>query len=286
MITQSPPFLDHDDRWTFGTALLTHQIGPNRDVLARVLNHHFLEISHESPPEQERIAYGKWLIARRLEVMNSWIMALWFTRRPTLTLLLCDHQLPAIRHLLLTPGDHHLANLDRGAGDAAPKLQVTADHFNIGEHLFEIPGDGDFLHRIGQFAVLDPKSGGSSRIVARDHVDPKPDQLCDVQPLSHRSENLGRGSRARDQIEVRRSHRWALTDPPRGVAGRGQSQLSSGVGIQEIARQHPSLHYRGLSGRKSFSIKWTRSQATRQAAVVINRDELRSESLPELPDQE
>src|SRR5436309_14337937 len=80
-------------------------------------------------------------------------------------LLLCDHQLPTIRHLLLSTCNHHLANLDRGAGNAAPKLQVTADHVNIGEHLFEIPGDGDFLHRIGQFAVLDPNSGGSPRTV-------------------------------------------------------------------------------------------------------------------------
>jgi hypothetical protein len=34
--------------------------------------------------------------------------------------------------------------------------------------LFRLPGDRDFLDRIGNDAVLDPEAGGAARIVAGD----------------------------------------------------------------------------------------------------------------------
>ncbi len=67
----------------------------------------------------------------------------------------------------------------------AARDDVAADGLDAGEHVPQVAGDGDFLHRIRDLAVLDPVTGGTARIVASDVIDAVAEQLGDQQPAAH-----------------------------------------------------------------------------------------------------
>jgi hypothetical protein len=80
---------------------------------------------------------------------------------------------------------------------AAAHLHVVADGEDAGEHRLQIAGDGDFLHRVGDLAVLDPVAGGAARVVAGDVVDAVAEQFGDQQAAPMRaSSRRGRARRA------------------------------------------------------------------------------------------
>ena len=60
------------------------------------------------------------------------------------------------------PGDSHVIYKDRTALLRAAYQDVFADRYNASEHVFKIPGNSDFLHRLLDFAMLHPKTGGAA----------------------------------------------------------------------------------------------------------------------------
>src|SRR6185503_7443831 len=68
--------------------------------------------------------------------------------------------------LCLFPRYCHVLDQDRAAGAAAAHDHVAADGRDLLEHVAQVAGDGDFLHRIGDLAVFHPVAGGAARIVA------------------------------------------------------------------------------------------------------------------------
>jgi glutathione S-transferase len=53
-------------------------------------------------------------------------------------------------------GDRHAPDLERRGADGGAHPQVVADHLDVAEHLEQVAGDGDLVHRMGELAVLDP----------------------------------------------------------------------------------------------------------------------------------
>src|SRR5580704_13358013 len=51
------------------------------------------------------------------------------------------------------------------------------------EYFGQMPGDGDFAHRICEHAVLDPKTGGATAIVAGHQIDADADQVGDKETV-------------------------------------------------------------------------------------------------------
>ena len=62
------------------------------------------------------------------------------------------------RHSHLGPADRHAVDANRRAGDGAPEFQVAADFGDVEEHLFQVAGNGDLFHRIGELTARDPKT--------------------------------------------------------------------------------------------------------------------------------
>src|ERR1700686_4335671 len=51
------------------------------------------------------------------------------------------------------------------------------------EYFAQMPGDGDFAHRICEHAVLDPKTRGAAAIVAGHQIDADADQVGDIETV-------------------------------------------------------------------------------------------------------
>src|SRR5258706_15151631 len=83
--------------------------------------------------------------------------------------------------LVSLAGPRHSLAQHRSALARAAHDHVGADRDDVPEHVLEISGHGDFLHGMGDFAVLDPEPGGSARVVAGDHVDPLPQHVGEQQ---------------------------------------------------------------------------------------------------------
>ena len=67
-------------------------------------------------------------------------------------------------------------------------LHVIADGQDAGKQVLEVGGDGDFLHRELDLAVLHPVAAGAAGVVAGDQVDALPHQLGDQQAAAHASQ--------------------------------------------------------------------------------------------------
>src|SRR2546429_1256576 len=179
----------------------------------------------------------------------------------------------------------HLGDLYRRAGDAPAKHEVVADRFDAHPHVSQVARDRDLLDWISQLAVFDPEADRTAGIVAGYHVDPKPDQLRDVQPARDRADDrLGRGHAGR-QVEVGRADRRRLADAARRVACRGEPQLAGRVGVEQVVLQDALLHDGGLPSRQPLAIERLGAQAARYPAVVVHGDHVRGDTLSQPPDE-
>src|ERR1700722_5136510 len=79
--------------------------------------------------------------------------------------------------------------------------------FEASEHFQELAGDRDFAHRISQFAILDPETGGAAAIIARHHVDTHADQAGDKEAILDFADQLLGGFAAGRQMQIGRSRR-------------------------------------------------------------------------------
>ena len=89
-------------------------------------------------------------------------------------------------------GDGHAADLEGGGDDAVAEGQVVADQLDVEQDLLEVAGQGDFLYRLGQLTLSDPKADRAPRIVACDEADTRADQLGHVEAGVHRPDDPGR----------------------------------------------------------------------------------------------
>src|ERR1700690_2704545 len=88
-------------------------------------------------------------------------------------------------------GDSHAVDQDGTAAARATRELVPAYRGDALEHVAQIAGDGDFLHRIADNSALDPVTGGAARIVSRDHVDALPHQVGDEEAAAHFFQQAG-----------------------------------------------------------------------------------------------
>src|SRR5258707_12125398 len=134
--------------------------------------------------------------------------------------------------------DSHFRYFDSRCNGGGPPVEVVTDHLDPAHHVLEIAGNRDFLHRVREFAVLDPDSAGSARVVAGDHVHPESDRLGQVESLLHRADYLLRRVTARFEIEIGGRYGWRVTDRARRVAGRRESELARRIAIEQVRREH------------------------------------------------
>src|SRR5947208_3280651 len=88
---------------------------------------------------------------------------------------------PPVRNQLVA-GDCHVLNQDRTARPAAPHEHVAAYGNDTPEHVFQVASNRDFLHRIKNFAALDPVARRAARVIARHEVHALTHELGDEQP--------------------------------------------------------------------------------------------------------
>src|SRR5256712_7262339 len=179
----------------------------------------------------------------------------------------------------------HLGDLHRRTGDAPAKHEVVSDRLDAHPHVFQVARDRDLLDRIRELPIFDPKADRAAGIVAGHHVDPKPDQLRDIEPALNRVDDLiGRG-RAGRHVEVGCPDRGRLADATRRVAGRSEPQLTGRVGIQQVALEDAPFHDDVLTRGEPLPIERLGAQAFGHAAVVADRDQVGGDALPQSSDE-
>lgn len=65
-------------------------------------------------------------------------------------------------------------------GDGAAKFQVAADFRDVEQDVFQVAGNGDLLHRIGQFPAANPKPARPAGKIARNQVSAKAEEFGHV----------------------------------------------------------------------------------------------------------
>jgi hypothetical protein len=105
-------------------------------------------------------------------------------RQRALALASASAAAPYRRRRLLRPlaaGYGHALDQDGTDLLRAAHFDVIADGGDAAQHLAQVAGDGDFLHRIGDLALFHPVARGAARIVAGDVIHALAEQLGDQQ---------------------------------------------------------------------------------------------------------
>src|SRR3569833_439091 len=87
-------------------------------------------------------------------------------------------------------GDLHPADQDRAHRLGAVVVDIGAHGLDAAEHVLEVAGDRDLLHREGDLAVLHPEATGAARVVAGHVVHALPHQLDDEQARAQLAQHL------------------------------------------------------------------------------------------------
>src|SRR6202023_3602244 len=100
---------------------------------------------------------------------------------------------------------------------------VTEDEVGWGrealEYFAQMPGDGDFAHRISEHAILDPKPRGAAAIVAGYQIDADADQVGDIKTVGDLGDQRVGAFGACGEMQVARSGRGRRRHAAIGVAG-------------------------------------------------------------------
>src|SRR5690606_26736597 len=81
--------------------------------------------------------------------------------------------------------DGHLAEQDGAGANIAARIHVVAHRNDAREHVAQVAGDGDFLDRPRDLAVLDPEARGTPRIIASHAVDALAHEFGDHESALH-----------------------------------------------------------------------------------------------------
>src|SRR5690606_35122950 len=76
----------------------------------------------------------------------------------------------------------HLADQDRPGPQVRARIDVASDRLDRSEHVLQVAGDGEPVHRVADPAILDPEAGRTARIVAGDGVHALPHQFVHQHP--------------------------------------------------------------------------------------------------------
>jgi len=102
----------------------------------------------------------------------------------------------------------HAVHQNRAHGFGTVVVGVSAHGLNAHEHVFEVAGDGDFFHRKGDLAVLNPEARSATGIITR-HV---------VHALAHQ---FGDEQAAAELIRLQKAIAVAVSQGLRTNAGHG-----------------------------------------------------------------
>src|SRR6185312_15118472 len=185
--------------------------------------------------------------------------------------------LPADDALVLIPRDGHALDQDRAARAPAARHDVAPDGDDRAEHLAQVAGDGDLLHREADLAVLDPVAGRAARIVAGDEVDALPHQLGHQQPFAHLLEH---------SCEIGPFRTYEEVVVAAGVAGTLHAELARRVGAEKIALDHPGAHDGAIARRHAFLVEGSARHRPGHVRALLDIYERREQLLTETLRQE
>src|SRR3569833_2573939 len=94
-------------------------------------------------------------------------------------------------------GDLHPADQDRAHRLGAVVVDIGAHGLDAAEHLLEVAGDRDLLHREGDLAVLHPEATGAARVVAGHVVHALPRRRGGGRARARRARRRRRGGAGR-----------------------------------------------------------------------------------------
>src|SRR5262249_54606875 len=140
----------------------------------------------------------------------------------------------ARRYSSLT-GNRHLADQEGGSADGAARVGIGADRGDVEVHALEIAGDGHFLHRVLNHAVLDPETARAARVVAGHAVDTLAEELGHEQAAIEPGEELGR-------VEPAAPGRDDQVVDSAGVAGALEPEPPRRITAEHVAVEHAIAH--------------------------------------------
>ena len=144
------------------------------------------------------------------------------------------------------PGHGHLFE-QQGAGFVGAAFEgVVGGAGDIGQHVLQAAGDGDFLHGVGDLTVFHPKAGGAARVVAGEGVDALPHEFGNQQAAAHFAQELGLALVGVAEDEVVGTA---------GVGGGGQAEFAGAVAAEEVALDDAVFNHEAGAGGDAFGIE-------------------------------
>src|SRR5208282_3480996 len=164
-------------------------------------------------------------------------------------------------------------------------VEIVADHLDAGHHVFQVARDGDFIHRIGEFAVLNPYSARAPRIIPGDHVHAETDDLGQVQSMLYRADYLRGRIAAGLQVQIGGRDARSLAHRTPGVAGGSQTELARRIAVEQVAREHALVHHLPARGRQTLAVERLGAKTAGDQRVIDDSDAARGDWIAQLPHQ-
>ena len=151
------------------------------------------------------------------------------------------------------------------------------------QHVLQVAGDRDLLHREGDLAVLDPEAAGAARVVAGHVVDALPHQLDHEQAACRACASIA----SRSSPGCVRRERQRQVVRAAGVAGGLHAELARRIAStgNSPATTPPSTTLR-LRVAHAFVVERRAALAARQVRVFVHVDVRRQHLLAEAVEQE
>src|SRR5208282_3652873 len=147
-------------------------------------------------------------------------------------------------------------------------VEIVADHLDAGHHVFQVARDGDFIHRIGEFAVLNPYSARAPRIIPGDHVHAETDDLGQVQSMLYRADYLRGRIAAGLQVQIGGRDARSLAHRTRGVARGSQTELARRIAVEQVGREHTLVHHLLAGAGQPLAVEWLGAKTAGNQRVV------------------
>ena len=176
------------------------------------------------------------------------------------------------------PGNRQLSYLDRRAANRSPEIEVVSHRLNVIQNLLQVARDRDLGNWEDDLPVLHPKPEGSPRKVSGDRIEPVSYGSGEQKSAIGRGNDLLRRLRAREEIEIVRTHTASI-----GVPRRRNPQFAAGITVAEKTAKDAALDDRGLAAGDAFGVERPRAESCRHQAVIDDGDvpaaDRRSQSL-------
>ncbi len=142
----------------------------------------------------------------------------------------------------------------------------------VAQHRPQVAGDGAFVHRPHDLAVLDPEAAGAAGIVAGGRIDRGADQRGHQQSGAHLGEKRRARHSALRQREVPRGRARRRRGAAHRVAGAGQPELPRGGEIERPAGQHAVLDQHAPGDRQPLAVERPRAADPRPQRILDEID--------------